>query len=362
MNHAEVLRRFAEQVPNRRTGDASWRGANVFSKGRAVFSYGHHFPLAYLLGERHGARLFLKNGDRYSSTTSKHQGLTQQTCPGPTVSFATLEQAGVDPAQVSLQASGGSCVILVNWQEDTWTDLQRKDVDSPWCLEYGPDEGKVFERPAVGMLILHSRGPALRASWHILGAALLLVLGGEGADLNPYSSHAIVRYLLCARDEGTYFIAELSSPASTVAEAIEGLKPEAVKKAEAAGITVVRQGEWFAVPYSTLTDRDVAALVGVKTLRELRQRGKQGALPRRFIPEPLLHPGGFRQVGAEHVLPYVVTPRAVFFGRGCMYHRSERGGRRNRPDHRMLRLGAVWHQIERNTERQSWSGVSGRVD
>lgn len=49
------------------------------------------------------------------------------------------------------------------------------------------------------------------------------------------------------------FLVKLKTPVETVSEAYESLKPQKVKDAEAAGKTVLRQGEWFFIP----TDRNV---------------------------------------------------------------------------------------------------------
>lgn len=44
------------------------------------------------------------------------------------------------------------------------------------------------------------------------------------------------------------FLVKLPKPVSTIAEAYESLKPQAVLDAEKAGLTVLRQGEWFLIP------------------------------------------------------------------------------------------------------------------
>lgn len=56
------------------------------------------------------------------------------------------------------------------------------------------------------------------------------------------------------------FLVELTVKATTIAEAYEGLKPQAVKDAEARGEKVMRQGEWFFIPVSQLMDRRLEVL------------------------------------------------------------------------------------------------------
>jgi len=48
--------------------------------------------------------------------------------------------------------------------------------------------------------------------------------------------------------DGAPFIAQVSSNIDTLDEAVESLKPAEVKRAEAAGLEVTRQGDWYFVP------------------------------------------------------------------------------------------------------------------
>src|SRR5439155_5553046 len=68
------------------------------------------------------------------------------------------------------------------------------------------------------------------------------------------------RFYLSAVDEtgvgrGMYFLAELHCDRApkTLEEALNVLKPEVVREAEAQGANVMRQGEWFAIPTKRLT-------------------------------------------------------------------------------------------------------------
>ena len=65
-----------------------------------------------------------------------------------------------------------------------------------------------------------------------------------------------------------YFLAELHTehPPQSLADALNILKPDAVRKAEAENRDVKRQGEWFAIPTKRLTSelmRDVERGVAV---------------------------------------------------------------------------------------------------
>src|ERR1700686_1771227 len=110
MKTNEVIRRFAERVPNPRDGGrVNWRGnvgyggpqsgwggqghvgARIYCEGDSLFSYGHHWRLAIYLGEKNGKPVFLKNGDRASVTTNSQLAVVQGMCPGPTVSFSAID-------------------------------------------------------------------------------------------------------------------------------------------------------------------------------------------------------------------------------------------------------------------------------
>ena len=63
MNRKEVTESFASQSKPR--GKAS----NLYYDGKVAYSYGSHFPLAVITGEKK----VTVNGDKYSSSTSRHQ-------------------------------------------------------------------------------------------------------------------------------------------------------------------------------------------------------------------------------------------------------------------------------------------------
>ena len=65
-----------------------WTGNNVYCLGDTLYSYGAHFILAKYLG----SNLFIRNSDKCSSSTSHHQSMTAQHCPGPEVSCGLLSK------------------------------------------------------------------------------------------------------------------------------------------------------------------------------------------------------------------------------------------------------------------------------
>lgn len=140
-----------------------------------------------------------------------------------------------------------------------------------------------------------------------------------------------------------YFLAQLprGSKPTSFKDALEMLKPEAVKEAESQWKTVTRQGDIFAIP----TDH---------TTKELHAPGwktvKQG-----------------RVLNSSHVATEVIQAPGGPFARGHLYHRPERAIWRsgNDPTHKRQKIGdgKTWHRIVKNTvpADRSWSLI-GSID
>lgn len=120
----------------------------------------------------------------------------------------------------------------------------------------------------------------------------------------------------------SYFFCELPPKVrpNTVTEALEALKPSAVKIAEQIGRDVKRQGDIFAIPMPGTT------------LRELKQKGarveKRGNL-----------------LGTNHVATEVAYVGNQTWARGTISHAPAN----RRPDHARLTIGREWHLIQKNT-------------
>jgi len=155
-----------------------------------------------------------------------------------------------------------------------WTDGESDDWDqAPLAIsdlqrEVGiivPSEGERWKEVEVKDKYGHTDTTTI----HTLGDSVLRVKD---------------RFYLSAVDEtglgmGMYFLAELATdraPAS-LQDAFNALKPPAVREAEAQGASVLRQGEWFAIPTKLLTSelmRDVQR--GVAGVRARRAQAYQG--------------------------------------------------------------------------------------
>lgn len=71
-NNAQTAHVWAQQTQDQ---GRSTNG-NLFFRGKVIYSYGHHFPLAMFVPEYD---IVLVNSDSYSVSTSKHQGYVRQT-------------------------------------------------------------------------------------------------------------------------------------------------------------------------------------------------------------------------------------------------------------------------------------------
>jgi len=147
------------------------------------------------------------------------------------------------------------------------------------------------------------------------------------------------RFYLSAVDEtglgmGMYFLAELATdraPAS-LQDAFNALKPPAVREAEAQGASVLRQGEWFAIPTMFLTSelmRDVER--GIAGYRQNHVLGKDG---HHQLEETVIYRAGDR--------------RGEVFARGVLKHTEN--------EHYDLDLGTIrWYLIVHNIQGASYT-------
>jgi hypothetical protein len=151
------------------------------------------------------------------------------------------------------------------------------------------------------------------------------------------------RYYVSAVDEtgqgsGMYFLAELhcDRPPASLDEALNDLKPEVVREAEARGSCVRRQGEWFAVPTKRLTSELLADVArGVAVYRERHVLGREG---HHELEEAVIYKAGPR--------------KGDVYARGVLRHTHE--------EHRDLSLGALrWHLIVHSVQGAAYT-LSGR--
>lgn len=67
--------------------------------------------------------------------------------------------------------------------------------------------------------------------------------------------------------DGAPFVAQIKNTIDTLAEALESLKPAAVKRAEESGITVQRQGDWWFIPAARAPRGEIEVAVALDSGR-----------------------------------------------------------------------------------------------
>jgi len=153
----------------------------------------------------------------------------------------------------------------------------------------------------------------------------------EVRDRHSYRLQERTAYFLTGYDESEgrrgYFLCELPPKKKdkgyeSVPEALEALKPEAVKAAEKLGRQVKRQGDLFFVP---MADFDPTQTSGWT---------RWGApIRENFIWD------------TNHVGKWSVEDGKAVYVKGHVYHDPED----RQPDHKKVRLGNTWHLVVRNT-------------
>ena len=280
------------------------------------------------------------------------------------IPFTTLHAAGIPPEDI----------ILLDVTRDTWEKIMRRN-------------------PTTGQMEEHQV--------HHLGASLF--------------RHGRKRFLssidMTAGRQGQYYLVELQShQVNTIEDAYRDLArrlSDAQYQKYQQG-SILRQGEYFLEPHpelctrvlqhqAILTTPPVKGVLGmlVKTprakehVREILSRSSQGfnggytreqfrVIRRKKIPyyvildkahiqrgipqdawvnhgqlvinQPLVHQYDLSQgQGNPHTATEAIkTPKGVFIRRTLRH-----------PEHQMIRMGRVWHQVYRNTAVHSWSALGG---
>jgi hypothetical protein len=282
--------------------------------------------------------MILFNGDRFSSSTTHHQGVVRREMersglPYVIIPYSVLDAAGIDRNDVRIVDNTDARTITVHhhaatepkskWNRDDlhqdeagiwrWTTRRHVLGESlvqcavrgsrtvtckacagkrfeiggglPWSLPNGMEWGDYHERNEFGekmrIPVVRERVPVptteLRgwrdSGWTVLEHPQLGAFplpaewypcgGCRGAGKVRQETKSI-RHFLSGFDHGephlAYFFCEMPNmSATTVEEAYELLKPDAVKLAEELGRTVHRQGDIFAIE-TTMTDEEVKSL------------------------------------------------------------------------------------------------------
>ena len=321
------------------THDGPLRNSQSCSLGATLdylYSWGQHFRLAEPVGfdvDVPDRRLWLLNGQRFSSSTSRHQthvrdAAARTELPFVVLPFSALERADIVRSTIRLLDKQEEQVVKVRRTASRWEDVPehqrwqfralgeyQKDLDHYEWDHYEHLLGEcvfaadVLSRDKLGRDVLRKDVVFLSAFDH----------------QESYGRH----YFLCELPVAAY-------RETTLAEAWEMLKPPEVKKAEELGVDVVRQGDIFAIATpNTVTDRKMA-------------EGGASVTPRA------------RLFDQRHSATRVAECEGSWPGplvRGCLYHD---GGEHKR---QKLGDGKTWYRVFQNTVphdalnlgRRAWS-------
>jgi hypothetical protein len=348
----------------------SWTRNN--EKVVEIDSYGSHYPLARLVLTPSGKRrLWVLNGDEYGdrgfARTGTHQQMAREAAqasgtPWVILPFSALREAGIDPDTIHVvhqererwEAEEHSAATLEQvpeahrrhraWQDATGaiiTPPRASDGTEAWADYDGqgwhvyrrsalegsqniPVPGPAYEAPLDIVSVNIEPGPDGRYHWseqrHWLGESVFRASYTRYAGRDRGYETRKHAYFLSAFDTNEarplYFLAELPRGArpQTVAEAREALKPPQVLAAEAQGISVMRQGDVFAIPRPDLVTRDLPG------------PSQRGALVLKVN---------------HKVTEMRVTPDGRTFARGTLRHA------RRPAEHAAIQLGdsRTWHEL-----------------
>lgn len=334
--HAQIASRFADQAGQAGARLLRAQDGSIFVSPRDernLLSWGTHFVLARIMPDTAGARSWwLLNGDTYSVSTTRHQGIIRGACertglPMLIVPFSCLSEARIDPESI------------------TPIDIQPARMDTIEHHARTQDEVPETHRWNAHQL------PDGRWTWatyrHWLGASVFRASYiPANRTASPAQDATAMACFLSAFDEQEsrphYFLCELPQGAepATVGQAMQALKPPEVITAESAGLACTRQGDVFAIP---------AAL----TTRQLPRKRERGA--------HVLH--------LSHKATEVrVTDDGTTYARGILRHAPAQSWRA--PEHKRQPMGdrKTWHQLVKNTvpidgdgNSRAWSR-GGNVD
>jgi hypothetical protein len=295
---------------------------------RALCSYGTHFTLARIMLDAEGKRAWwLLNGDTFSSSTTQHQSMIRGLCkssglPSLIIPFSCLSQANIEL----------DSIVPIDIREDRWENISHT-------------ADRIEDVPKIHLYCTQQREDG-KYVWntfqHRLGASLF-----RATYRSVWRRIDRTAYFLSAFDEQEsrvhYFLCELpeSATPSTVAEAIDALKPEDVKLAEQDGLTCTRQGDVFAIP-TTLTTRELTRQAATRTRNS-------------------------DVLGLSHTATEVAVHAGTTYARGILRHAPPFG---RQPEHARRSIGnrKTWHRLVKNTvpvddngDSRAWSR-GGRVD
>ena len=280
------------------TEGQSYGDGNIFFRNNVIYSYGTHFIMAVQVSGGY----YIVNGDRYSSTTSKHQSYLFREIPN---------ERRVQIPFTALDSMFGDLIP----KEYTGTNMPRlieEIVVKDYELDRYLDSGQLDK---YGNIIYT----------HVLGGCLFQWRKAHFlSGIDPSGTGA-----------GRYFLSMLSDHADTLEEAYKSLMPDVVREIQEE-IDVPRQGEWFFLSCPVEPTKDMIEknfmLQSNDSARENRHVATEGV---RIGSDQFVR-GTIKHIWKEHKQLKLFKPGTA-------------------PRHRQ------WYQAFENRQVQSWS-ASGGID
>ena len=304
-------------------GKEKGTASNMFIDGDIIYSFGHHFPMLVRM-PHWGKNGYLLNADRYSPSTSGHQGQCFRLATVQ-IPFTALNQA------VNGERPGSMTSNRIKFDVEKLhliaQDSERWDWTGRWTYRYGQ---KVIKATSES---LYSRDRTEYLEKIISNTEYEELIDDEKGKCEQQRERrpesCVIRYgrkyYLSSMDGANYFISLLPGKVETVDAAFEALKP-----AEINGSEYKRQGEWFFLPVSETVPR-----------KEIKKK--------RFLTNKI------KELPHHH---YARDYALVF---GYKYPVVRGTVRHIQGDHGMLKLGEEWHMVIESNHKGSW-GAAGQVD
>lgn len=333
MSNSDIAERFAKEAGK---PDAkllrSQTGTVLVSPfdERNLNSWGPHFTLARIMLDGEGNRSWwLLNGDKYSVSTSRHQTITREAVkstglPVLILPFSALGRAGIDKESIVP-------VDIHDERHETISHVvDSRDEVPEGNFGYPRDDGR-FEYQTYR----HWLGASVfKADYEYYDRERREYVNGGGYFLSAFDEQ---------EPQPLYFLAELPQGAEpqSVEDALEALKPDEVKDAEAEGLTIIRQGDVFAIPTT-------------KDTRTLKLSGDY------YDTKHLDYVLGVNHTATDIIEVY--GDQTTTYARGILRHEP---GQWRQAEHKRQKMGdgKTWHLLVKNTvpEGRSWS-MGGNVD
>lgn len=125
---SDVIERWVQEVGKPNPRFLSANHTNIDYDSKQLYSYGTHFPMARLIGDRFNGGWFLVNGDLYSVSTSRHQSETRWAIKRSglkslIVPFSAMREAGIDVDSIEWVEVTDDWNETISQTWERWEDL-----------------------------------------------------------------------------------------------------------------------------------------------------------------------------------------------------------------------------------------------